>query len=135
MCVEVAQMPYIRKAGALAATLVLAATCVIGGCRGNSAASGKMDLTEFRPPNIADAPIAYEAAGCGSPKCHGSMTGGGGAAPNLSHEGSRHDVVWISFQINNPKSHNPNSTMPAYDDKKMLFIFRQEVATALAAQK
>ena len=84
-------------------------------------------------PKRADAPTAPDAAGTDSPPaaetdretdpngavalqlmqancgCHN----GGGRGPDLSHEGSQRNAVWIAAYIANPKSKNPGSKMPA----------------------
>jgi mono/diheme cytochrome c family protein len=67
----------------------------------------------------------YEANGCA--RCHtipgGESGGSQGKGKGRSHDLSRvgadptHTVEWISDHIRNPKSHSPNSRMPAYKDK------------------
>lgn len=46
--------------------------------------------------------------------CH--MIGGKGGiiGPDLSQLGGRRDSDWITKQVRDPKSHNPNTKMPAY---------------------
>jgi len=121
------------------AALALGALVAISGCRGaGGSGSGKLDVVNWdynHKPSINDAPAAFEAAGCGTKQCHGSMTAGGGAAPDLSHIGSKHNSSWIGDQIREPTKHNPNSKMPAYNDSKMLYVYQQAVATALSNQK
>jgi nitric oxide reductase subunit C len=46
--------------------------------------------------------------------CHKIGDTGGVIGPDLSHVGSKQDSRWISAQIRDPKSHNPNTLMPAY---------------------
>ncbi len=56
----------------------------------------------------------YDAKGCGA--CHAINGKGGTAGPDLSATGAvpTHTVQWLSAQIANPKTHNPDSTMPAF---------------------
>jgi cbb3-type cytochrome oxidase cytochrome c subunit len=44
------------------------------------------------------------------------MIGGKGGiiGPDLSHVGKQRDGAWLVKQIKEPKSHNPNTQMPAY---------------------
>jgi mono/diheme cytochrome c family protein len=60
---------------------------------------------------------AYERIGCG--RCHGSLSGGGGQAPNLSKVGAdpQHTVTWLADHIRTPQTHTPNSAMTAYGDQ------------------
>ncbi len=58
---------------------------------------------------------------CG--RCH-SLDGGQGGGrgkrgngPDLSFVGAKQDAQWIIEHIRNPKSHRPNSRMPAYEGK------------------
>jgi mono/diheme cytochrome c family protein len=122
---------------ALGASILLVVCIAICGC--NNGAKTTTDPVLTRMPTLADAPAIYKEGGCA--QCHGSMTGGGGTAPDLSHEGSKHGqdlattVMWIGDQIRNPKSHNPNTKMPEYNEHKMAYGNAQVLATVLANQK
>lgn len=47
--------------------------------------------------------------------CHSIQGSGGTLAPELTHEGSRQTKDWILAQINNPRSHKPDSIMPSFE--------------------
>jgi ubiquinol-cytochrome c reductase cytochrome b subunit len=62
-----------------------------------------------------------EAAGAallsklGCSACHAVNGVGGSVGPDLAHEKERNRTAdWIQKQITNPKSHNPNTVMPAF---------------------
>jgi cytochrome c553 len=59
--------------------------------------------------------VALFTANCG--KCHRMGQTGGGRAPDLSKAGVAHDASWIADHIKDPKSHNPQSKMPAFGGK------------------
>jgi cytochrome c1 len=46
--------------------------------------------------------------------CHMIGKIGGTVGPDLSKVGGRRDAQWILTQLKDPKSHNPNTQMPAY---------------------
>ena len=46
--------------------------------------------------------------------CHRIGGQGGVIGPDLSKVGSKYDTQWLAKQIKEPKSHNPNTQMPAY---------------------
>lgn len=47
-------------------------------------------------------------------ECHTIHGKGGAVGPNLSTVGKRRSRDYIIQQIKNPKSHNPNTAMPAF---------------------
>ena len=51
--------------------------------------------------------------GCGN--CHSLKGRGGAMAPDLTSVTHRRSKIWIMTQIKNPKAHNPDSRMPAFD--------------------
>jgi nitric oxide reductase subunit C len=53
----------------------------------------------------------YKAQGCSA--CHMLNGVGGAVGPDLTKVGGKRDKAWIEAQITDPKSHNPNSIMPA----------------------
>lgn len=59
----------------------------------------------------------FDANGCA--RCHSIGGGGRGRAPELTHVGAdpTHTAQWIADHVKNPKTHNPNSRMPAYEGK------------------
>ncbi len=73
----------------------------------------------------------FKAQGCSS--CHSIGGVGGKIGPDLTHVGSRRDKDWIEEQIENPKSHNPNSIMPSF--AKLPKKDREELADYLAGLK
>jgi nitric oxide reductase subunit C len=46
--------------------------------------------------------------------CHKIEGKGGTIGPDLSHEGSKRDALWIEIQIRDPKSHDPKTAMPPF---------------------
>jgi mono/diheme cytochrome c family protein len=66
---------------------------------------------------IAQGKKVYEDNHCSS--CHAIAGTGGKAGPDLTHTGSKpgHTVAWLEAEIQNPKTHNPKSRMPAYASK------------------
>jgi mono/diheme cytochrome c family protein len=60
-------------------------------------------------------------------RCHSLGSGGGGPpgkgkrgqGPDLSRVGANHDAGWIMEHVRDPKSHRPNSRMPAYDARRI----------------
>jgi mono/diheme cytochrome c family protein len=64
--------------------------------------------------------------------CHQIGGKGGIIGPDLTHAGGKHDPLWLSKQIKDPKSHNPNTQMPAYsqltdDEIQALAAFLSEL--------
>jgi len=47
--------------------------------------------------------------------CHSIQGSGGTLAPDLTHEGSKQSKDWIVAQINDPRSHKPDSIMPGFE--------------------
>lgn len=56
----------------------------------------------------------FKAHGCSS--CHSIGGIGGHIGPDLTHVGSRRSKQWIEEQLEDPRSHNPNSIMPSFKD-------------------
>jgi mono/diheme cytochrome c family protein len=56
----------------------------------------------------------YDTHGCAT--CHAIAGKGGNSGPELTHTGSvpTHTPQWLAAQVANPKSHNPDSTMPPF---------------------
>jgi nitric oxide reductase subunit C len=46
--------------------------------------------------------------------CHKIGDKGGTIGPELTRVGSKRDTLWLAAQIRDPKSHNPNTQMPAF---------------------
>ena len=46
--------------------------------------------------------------------CHMIGDKGGTIGPELTHVGKNRDTLWLATQIRDPKSHNPNTQMPAF---------------------
>ena len=62
--------------------------------------------------------------------CHSIHGSGGTLAPDLSHEGSGQTKDWILVQINDPRSHKPDSIMPSF--KQLPEADKEELADYLA---
>ncbi|NJD55331.1 MAG: cytochrome c [Nitrospirae bacterium] len=55
--------------------------------------------------------------------CHRFKGQGGMAGPDLTEVFKRRNTVWIVHQIRNPRSHNPDSRMPSYENLDILDIY------------
>lgn len=66
---------------------------------------------------IAAGKKVYDANGCKS--CHAIAGEGGMTGPELTKVAAdkKHDAKWLQVAVVNPKAHNPNSTMPGYEDQ------------------
>ena len=78
-----------------------------------------------KPAKPADASAAiaagkkvYEGNGCAG--CHAISGTGGMAGPELTKVAAnpKHTPKWLEEAVVNPKVHNPNSAMPAYESIK-----------------
>jgi mono/diheme cytochrome c family protein len=49
--------------------------------------------------------------------CHTLKGKGGSVGPNLTYVGSKRSRDYIIQQIQDPKSHNPNTEMPSFRDR------------------
>jgi ubiquinol-cytochrome c reductase cytochrome b subunit len=68
-------------------------------------------------PSSAAGAALFQSLGCTA--CHTVEGKGGKIGPDLSDEGSRNRVKeWLTEQIRDPKSHNPNSVMPSFKSLK-----------------
>lgn len=65
--------------------------------------------------------------------CHLLNGSGGQIGPDLTHVGSRRSQDWILQQLDNPRSHNPNSVMPGI--AQLPESEKQELAGYLASLK
>lgn len=65
--------------------------------------------------------------------CHSIQGSGGTLAPDLTHEGSRQTKDWILAQIDDPRTHNPDSIMPSF--RQLPEADKQELANYLASLK
>ncbi len=100
--------------------MLTGAMLLLVGCSNNASSSDTSNSSSTTTASAADPGKAiFDNNGCG--RCHnlGGAAGGRGRAPDLSHEGadSTHTAQWIADQINNPRSHNPMSRMPAYQGR------------------
>lgn len=84
-----------------------------GASPGKAGASGAGGETAGGGAGADKGVAVFTANNCGN--CHKLNELGGGQAPNLSKIGAEHDATWIAAQIKDPKTHNPNSKMPAFD--------------------
>jgi cbb3-type cytochrome oxidase cytochrome c subunit len=78
----------------------------------------KAPVTKPDPKLIAAGKTVYGANGCKG--CHKIADAGGATGPNLTKVGAdpKHTAKWLEDAVVNPKSHNPDSAMPAYDQIK-----------------
>ncbi len=99
-----------------------------------------IDTNNWPPqPIVVSAPAAavkpgedvFKATGCTA--CHRINGAGGTVGPDLTHVGSRRNTEWIEEQLEDPKSHNPNSIMPSY--KKLPEKDREELVDYLSGLK
>ena len=67
---------------------------------------------EMAAATPAGAPGIFLSEHCNT--CHMLNGSGGKIGPDLTHVGSRRSQDWIMEQLNNPRSHNPNSVMPGF---------------------
>jgi len=65
--------------------------------------------------------------------CHAIQGSGGTLASDLSHEGSRQTKDWILAQIDDPRSHKPDSIMPSF--KQLPEADKEALADYLASLK
>ena len=63
----------------------------------------------------------YVREGCG--KCHSFKGRGGAMAPDLTSVAHRRSTIWIMTQINNPKSHYPDSRMPEFSHLSIIELY------------
>ncbi len=70
------------------------------------------------PAAIAAGKKVYETNGCAN--CHAIGGTGGMAGPELTKVAAnpKHTPKWMEEAVVNPKIHNPNSAMPAYESIK-----------------
>jgi cbb3-type cytochrome oxidase cytochrome c subunit len=59
--------------------------------------------------------------GCG--KCHSFKGRGGAMASDLTSVTHRRSTAWIMTQIKNPKSHYPDSRMPAFRHLSIIELY------------
>jgi mono/diheme cytochrome c family protein len=80
--------------------------------------SGKTSSGAVRPetgaaPGVSDGALLFKTAGCSA--CHGIQGKGGAVGPRLAGGALRgRDRAWLTDQIRNPKSHFPDTVMPAF---------------------
>jgi nitric oxide reductase subunit C len=67
-------------------------------------------MTTSGPVNPGES--VFKTQGCSA--CHTLNGMGGKVGPDLTHVGSRRSREWIEEQIENPKSHFPDSIMPSF---------------------
>lgn len=79
-------------------------------------AGGKAGQKPGGPAGASEGASLFQSMGCVA--CHKVDGRGGAAGPDLSNEGgSGRDEVWLADQIKNPKSHDPQSIMPAFGSR------------------
>src|SRR5437763_5961923 len=86
-----------------------ALSLVVGGSVA-TAAPKKTSKSAAKPAKSSAADVtagkkAFESAGCLG--CHRLGKSGGKSAPDLSHEGGKHDAAWIAGKVKDPKALKP----------------------------
>ena len=67
----------------------------------------------FSAAQVAEGRHLVDSLGCRA--CHTIEGSGGKVGPNLAGESARgHDADWIVAQMKNPRTHDPNTVMPAF---------------------
>ncbi|MDA8083766.1 MAG: cbb3-type cytochrome c oxidase subunit II [Nitrospiraceae bacterium] len=61
---------------------------------------------------LPDGAVIFSEEGCID--CHSFKGRGGSTCPDLTAVTGRRSDSWIRRQINDPRSHNPNSMMPSF---------------------
>ncbi|WP_119321012.1 c-type cytochrome [Capsulimonas corticalis] len=130
-------------------------TFVISQTGNNYAASASSRMTEIASYNTAkpeDVPVSietgkklFESSGCyachyiGDPNFKGESSKdpagkGGVAGPQLTWEGSRHSVQWLTAHYENPQAFVPSSIMPIFpfsdSQRKALSLYDQSLRPA-----
>jgi mono/diheme cytochrome c family protein len=70
------------------------------------------------PPKVSpdvEAVAAIFGRNCAT--CHMIDGDGGSAAPDLSHEGTRHDAMWLKDWITDPETVDPGANMPPFGER------------------
>lgn len=93
---------------AFAASLLVMAGC--GKNEGSGSASGDANL-------IAAGKTVFDAQNCA--KCHSIAGQGSPRGRDLTRVGAdpNHTSQWLIEHVKNPRAHNPNSRMPAFEGK------------------
>ncbi len=93
-------------------SLIVAAGCSKNG-NGNASGDGGKEDTAL----ISAGKAIYASNGCA--KCHAIGGQGGQKGPDLSKVGAEkeHTSSWLMAYVKNPKSQNPNSRMPSFDNR------------------
>lgn len=86
---------------------------VMAGCgknEGGGSASGDANL-------VAAGKAVFDANNCA--RCHSVAGQGNPRGRDLTHVGAdpNHTVQWLIEHVKNPRTHNPNSRMPAFEGK------------------
>jgi cytochrome c oxidase subunit 2 len=68
-------------------------------------------------PPVAEHQDAVEVYGRFCSTCHTIDGEGGSVAPDLSHEGAKHDAMWLHDWITDPMSVRFDATMPPFGDR------------------
>jgi cytochrome c553 len=119
-------------------TLIVAGSLLVG--------CNKSDDTSAAPPAGGGNGGASQPAGGGAAagsgqaayeancRCHGKIGAGrGGRAPDLSHEGAKHDADWIAAYAKDPRSKDAGSRMPP--QSRVSDADLKSIGDYLAAQK
>jgi ubiquinol-cytochrome c reductase cytochrome b subunit len=71
-----------------------------------------------KPPAVStDVQQVAEIFGRNCATCHMIDGEGGSAAPDLSHEGTKHDAMWLKDWITDPETVDPGANMPPFGER------------------
>lgn len=84
------------------------------------------------PPPGGGGPPGGPGGGPGGP---GGGRGGMRRGPDLAKVGTKHDAKWLMDHVRNPKSHKPESNMPAFDQSKLTDADLKSLGDYLASLK
>ncbi len=90
--------------------MMLVLCAAFAGCMGSDppASSSAPD-----PPDVSAGKQIYSVQGCAA--CHAIAGSGGKLGPDLSNEANEgHSRQWLITQMRDPKTHKPDTIMPAY---------------------
>jgi mono/diheme cytochrome c family protein len=102
----------------LAATAFFVLLLVLSGCANKQDVATAPSGAPAMAGGGTDGKALFQRNGCA--RCHALSAGEGSrSGPDLTHVGAdpSHTADWIAAHIKNPKSHNPNSRMPAFEGR------------------
>jgi mono/diheme cytochrome c family protein len=117
MTLHGSRLPFVRLiafSGVLAVVLASCQSSYDNDRMAAGAPSGRRDPPS-QPAGVERGKQLFQQVGCMG--CHAVNGQGGTVGPDLSNEGNAgHPVQWLRTQIRDPKSHDPQTAMPAFDN-------------------